>query len=295
VDEIVLVDNGSSDGSHELLARDYGDHHQIRLIRNEENRGFAYGVNQGIQCALASGACFVLLLNNDAVVQRSCIESMVAALETNALSGIAGPRIMYHKDRNRIWQGGGRFSLLRTGTVNPYKNRLHRSSASRSETVRKVGFLTACAVLVKSQVFEELGLFDEDFFLYGEDVDLCLRATRAGFELIYVPDAVVWHKIEGIVKDRTSPMVLYHLARSRLLMLRKRFPSYYFGYGLLVHLLIFTPYRIVQVFRGSRSARAVRAWLVGTIDGVVGGNPARDYLGLPPPVGTGSVTEGAQS
>jgi GT2 family glycosyltransferase len=216
------------------------------------------------------------LLNNDAVIDRQCIPVLVSTLEADATAGIAGPRIFYRADPDRIWQGCGYFSLIKTGVVNPEKNRLQTSlpeacpefNRRKSREVEKVGFLTGCAMLIRSRVFEKVGLFDEDFFFYDEDVDFCLRVTRAGFKLLYVSQAKSWHKIKNVAKDRTSPFVMYHLARSHLLVLRKNFSKAYFAYGLFVHLLLYTPYRMLQIVQGSQSLSAVKAWIKGTWDGI---------------------------
>ena len=264
--QIVLLDNASQNGSFEQLQKVYDKVDSVHIIRNRANYGFARGVNVGIQYALNRGAEFVFLVNNDAIVDRDCIQTLIASFEENDKAGIAGPRIFYHADPERIWQGGGHLSLLKTDVVNHEKNKLLTHC---SEKTREVTFLTGCVMLVRREVFEKIGLFDDNYFFYGEDVDFCLRTRRAGFKLIYVPGAKAWHKIENIAKNRTSPFVMYHLSRSRLLVLRRNFPVPYYLYGVMVHLLLYTPYRAWQIMQGSRSLEAMRAWLRGTWDGLV--------------------------
>jgi GT2 family glycosyltransferase len=278
ITQIVLVDNASDDGSIGQLQRDYAQDPALHIIRNEANYGFARGVNVGIRYALARGAEFVFLLNNDAVIDRRCIQVLVASLEANPVAGIAGPRVFYHADPDRVWQGSGYFNLIKSGIVNPEKNRLQTSSDEGIQGIQKASFLTGCAMLVRSRIFEKVGLFDEDFFFYDEDVDFCLRAARAGFELLYVPQAKSWHKIRDVAKDRSSPFVMYHLARSHLLVLRKNFSKAYSAYGLLVHLLLYTPYRMLQIMRGSRSLSAAKAWIKGTWGGISGNGPEALFL-----------------
>jgi hypothetical protein len=273
ITQVVLVDNASNAGFIGQLQGDYADDAAVHIIRNEANYGFARGVNVGIQYALARGADFVFLLNNDAIIDRQCIQVLVSTLEADATAGIAGPRIFYHADPDRIWQGSGYFSLIKSGVVNPEKNRLQTSLAEGIQGIQKASFLTGCAMLIRSRIFAKVGLFDEDFFFYDEDVDFCLRVTRAGFKLLYVPQAKSWHKIRNVAKDRTSPFVMYHLARSHLLVLRKNFSVVYFAYGLLVHLLLYTPYRMLQIAQGSRSLSAAKAWIKGTWDGISGNGP----------------------
>lgn len=263
--QIVLVDNGSTDGSIERLEKDYVGDTRVHVIRNKANYGFARGVNVGIGYALSQGAEFVFLINNDAIVDQSCVQMLIASVEHNNDAGIVGPRIFYYADPKRIWHGGGHFRLLKSDVVNCEKNKLVTQC---SEETREVGFITGCAMLIKRDVLEKIGVLDEDYLFYGEDVDFCLRARKAGFKLLYVPKAKAWHKIENIAKDRTSPFVLYHIARSRILVLRKNFALPYFLYGLLIHLLIYTPFRFLQIMQGSRSLKSVWAWLHGTWAGV---------------------------
>jgi len=265
IEKIVLVDNGSQHGSIEQLQKDYSQDDEVHIIRNRCNLGFAGGINVGIQYVLDLGADFIFLINNDAVIDQACIKWLYKPMEETSNVGIGGPRIFYYKDPERIWQGGGYFSFVKTGLVNPQKNKL---ATHCSEKAREVTFLTACAMLVRREVFEKIGLFDEDFFFYGEDVDFCLRTRGAGFKLIYVPRAKTWHKIENIAKDRTSPFAMYHLSQSRLLVIRKNFPLPYYLYGVMIHLLLYTPYRMWQIMHGSRSSGAMLAWLRGIWDGL---------------------------
>lgn len=273
IDRIILVDNGSRDNSIEKLEEDYGHSSKFEIIRNRINVGFAKGVNVGIRRALDDRAEYILLVNNDAIIDMECVTKLYKIAERSEPIGIVGPRIFYLNDDERIWQGGGYFSKLKSGIISSEKNRLARQCAVIKE--REVTFLSGCVMLVWRMVFERIGLFDEDFFFYEEDVEFCLRAKRAGFRLFYVPSARAWHRISNIVKDRTSSFVLYHLARSHLIMLRKAFPPWYFLYGAVVHLFIYTPYRMWQIFWGSRSLKAASSWLKGTMDGLLWRGPPK--------------------
>lgn len=265
VAKILLVDNGSNDGSIERLKNKYLNDPNIHIICNESNFGFARGVNVGVQYALNQGAKLIMLVNNDAIIDSACIQELTRAIELNPKVGIVGPRIFYYSDPTRVWQGGGHYSRLKTGVICPEKSKDEMFCLINK---RYVTFLTGCVVLIRRQVFEEVGLFDEKYYFYGEDVDFCLRASKAGFKLLYVPSAKAWHKIKAISKDRTSPFTLYHLARSRIIVLRKNFPSSYFLYGLIIHFLAYTPFRVVQIINGTRSLKSLFAWFQGTWAGI---------------------------
>ena len=261
----IIIDNGSQDNSVEMLYKQFREDHRVHFLLNESNLGFAAGINPGIQAALKGGADYIFIVNNDAIVHPQAIGHLIKAAEEEKSAGIVGPRIFYRKSPERIWLGGGYFSYLKAGVIVPEKNKLVKSFSLEK---REVSFLTGCAMLIRREVFERIGLFDEDYFFYCEDLDFCLRARRAGFKILYVPEAKAWHKIENITKDRTTPFVLYHLARSNILFLRKNFSVAYFLYGLLIHLLVFTPWRIIQIIKGSRSLASFMAWWKGTWAGL---------------------------
>lgn len=265
ITSIVIVDNGSQDDSIKKLLADFGNNSIIHFIFNNQNFGFAAGVNVGLRYSLEQSADYVLLLNNDTIIDKNCISYLISEISKDPSIAIAGPRIFYYSNPDKIWQGGGYFSYLRAGIIVPEKNRL---VTEIDEKTKKVTFLTGCAMLIKSNIFEKIGFFDEDYFFYAEDVDFCLKAVKAGFTLGYVPCAKVWHKIGSIARDRTNAFFLYHIARSKIVLLRKNFSLLYFIYGFIIHLLFYTPFRVIQIIQGSRSWNAVLAWFKGTFSGI---------------------------
>jgi GT2 family glycosyltransferase len=265
VDRIFIVDNHSGQETVDRLSRYLDSRANIRLILNEENLGFASAANIGICAALRDGAVYILLVNDDATLDPECLGHLMHALNASSDAALAGPRIFYRHDKERIWQGGGHFSRIRAGVTSPEKNKLARTPAPPP---REIGFICGCVMLIDRRTLDGVGLFDQDYFLYDEDMDFCLRVIRAGRKIIYVPQARAWHDIKSVAQERTSPQTLYHLARSRLLLLRKHFSTLYFLYGLLVHLLAYTPFRLYQIAIGSRSFTAAGAWLRGTIAGL---------------------------
>lgn len=262
---IVILDNGSGDGTVEILRRGTAELPEVDVLGFEENLGFSRAVNVGVCRALEEGATHVLLMNDDAVVEPETVSRLCDALAEEPTAGMAAPRIFYHGDPERVWQGEGHYSWLRTGVVSPEKNRPIGECDRRR---RLVTFATGCVLLVRREVFERVGLLEELLYFYEEDVEFALRAGDAGYGTVYVPDAVAYHKIENVAQDRSTPFVLYHLARSRVLRLRLA-GGFELMYGLLVHVLAFTPFRLWQVSRGSRSRQAAAAWLRGTKHGLM--------------------------
>jgi len=238
------------------------------FIINSRNEGFSRAVNQGIKLALQNKADYVLLLNDDAYIDQECIPDLISALENNERALLAGPTIFYAKFPNLVWHTGGYYNKYLGKIQIPYKNKKSLPAHFKNLNVQRVDFLTGCVLLIKVEAFYKVGFFDEDLFFYGEDLDYSIRVRKSGFELLWVPYAFAWHDIE-IYKGRTTPFVIYNLARSNLILIKKNFGKLYFCYYLfLIHFLLLTPYRIYQILQGSRDLKSILAWFKGTIDGL---------------------------
>lgn len=212
--EVVVVDNGSTDGSVEAVR---GRFPQVTLIENGENLGFTGGNNVGLRHALAGGADYALLLNNDTEVAPDFLHCLVEAMEADPLAGIAGPTIYYHERPDLVWSAGGAIDWRRGKT---WMVGLNTPEAGQlGDLPRQVDFVTGCALLVKRAVVEQVGMLDERFFAYYEEAEWCVRARRAGFRITHVPQARVWHKIPLDARD-TSPSVHYYMTRNRLLFFK---------------------------------------------------------------------------
>ena len=262
---IIVLDQASEDGSGEKLHMIYNDDPQVHIIRNEKNYGFSVGMNIGIQKALDMGAGLVFILNNDTIVDEECISRLYDVLLNDSFAAVAGPAIMYFSNPNKLWQAGGYFNKLKMGVSVPDKGK--RLSEINHSTIQ-VSFLTGCALLIPQKTFQIVGLFDSSLFFYGDDVDYGLRIKEAGLNMYFVPTAKVWHKIEDITVDRTTPYVLYHLARSTIIMLRKRFSGIEKFYGILLQFTFYTAFRIWQTIKGRRGWQSVSSWLKGLVDGM---------------------------
>lgn len=204
-----LVDNGSTDGSAGRCAVEFP---WVRVIRNEDNLGFAGGNNVGIRRALADGADYVLLLNNDTVVEPTMLAHLVSAGEQSAGIGMVGPKIYYESDRRRIWFAGGRITA--PGRIGHYGwNQLDHGQCDEP---REVDFITGCALLIKRAVFERIGCLAPEFFLLFEETDFCARARRHGFQCWYEPRATLYHKVSASFGG-FSPDYYYYFSRNYLL------------------------------------------------------------------------------
>lgn len=188
---VVVVDNASSDGSAEYISRNFP---WTKLIPNTINLRYAGGNNIGIDVAIANNADYILLLNNDTIVDENFLTELVNKSESDPSIGMAGPKIYYYSHQNVIWFAGGGISWWSGWT---YHNGIRKVDKGQFDKLEKVDYLTGCCLLVKREVIEKVGKLDESYFMYGEDVDWCVRASRAGFKLIYVPSSVIWHKVSA--------------------------------------------------------------------------------------------------
>ena len=189
--EIIVVDNGSKDGSVKYLQEQFP---QITILPQDHNLGFAAGCNVGIKLALERGAKYVLPLNNDTVVDADFLKELERAAEEHAQAAMVSPKIYFWDLPDRLWWAGGEFSLW-TGIAKHVGRK--EVDKGQFDSNREVDWATACAVLLKCDVLRETGLFDESFIGNGEDLDLSLRIRKASHRIWYAPKAKLWHK-EGV-------------------------------------------------------------------------------------------------
>jgi GT2 family glycosyltransferase len=212
--EIVIVDNGSTDGSCAWLRSRLRA--GWRLIELPLNLGFAGGVNTGIRAAHGE---FVALLNNDAVAEPEWISSMVAGMSA-ADTGMVAAKILFHGDRRVIDKAG---HLLYPDGLNRGRGagELDRGQFDSEEEIL---FPDGCAALYRRVMLDEVGLFDEQFFAYGDDADLGLRARWMGWRCRYMPSAVVYHRHSRSL-GKYSPQKAFLVERNRFWVAVKLFPA----------------------------------------------------------------------
>jgi GT2 family glycosyltransferase len=210
---VIVVDNGSHDGSQAWLSEQPEE-----LLALEQNLRFAGGNNVGARRALQLGADVVLLLNNDTAIQPDTIRALSRPFASNARLGIVGPRIVHLGDPGRIWYGGGIFAP-RWGLV--HHRALRRRIGEGKDPPGPTDWVSGCALAIRAELWEALGGLDESFYIYAEDVDLCLRARRAGWSVEYVPDAQLGHAVSASVGGHRSAFKSYHRTRSRLQLLHR--------------------------------------------------------------------------
>jgi GT2 family glycosyltransferase len=210
---ILVIDNASADGSVEAIRAQFPE---VEVLVNERNERFARANNQGMQKALAAGADFVLLLNNDTEVAPDFRDHLISAAEARPEVGMVAPKIYYHHDQQLIWFAGGRINFW-TGRVS-HRGLRQRDLPPKYDSPEAVDFLTGCVILAKRECLEKIGFLDESYYIYAEDVDWCWRARRAGFVCLYQPAAKIWHKVSA---STGGPFKIYHKVRGNFLFFQR--------------------------------------------------------------------------
>jgi GT2 family glycosyltransferase len=213
--DIIVVDNGSTDGS---LAEIRKQDSEVNILETGKNLGFAEGNNVGLRFALAKGAEFVFLLNNDTIVDPSILRAFLEAVHLYPDTGIFGAKIYFYSDPDKIWYAGAKwihedYSFIHCG--------YGKKDADNFEEIIETDYATGCALFAKVKVFDKVGFLDSKFFLTYEESDFCFRARRTGYKCLFVPKAKVWHKISASFGGQKSPLFSYFMARNRLLWAKR--------------------------------------------------------------------------
>ncbi len=236
---VVVVDNGSADESVDRI-KDWarsreiqllmdGDHNRsiherpgsrvagpgvgrtLTVVETGRNLGFSGGVNQGIQVARRYSAEYVLLLNNDVVVDPSCLSRLVRVAEQDTSVGVVGCKIYHYSRPEKVWFSGGKISYWRSVAYHYHDD---------AEGVRRVNFVTGCAMLIRRAVLDRVGPWDERYFLNVEDWTFCHRVTQAGWKLAVACDATLFHKVSASkAGGAEAPLDFYYFHRNRLIFM----------------------------------------------------------------------------
>jgi hypothetical protein len=214
-ERVLLVDNGSTDGTAEAVRAEFPE---VEVLRLEKNLYFAGGVNEGIRRALADGAGSILLLNNDVVLERAALEKLRRALEADPRRAAVSPKIYYYDPPDVIWFAGGvvgrGFGLIRHRGV-------HVKDEKLRDAPREVDYISFAAALLSREALESAGLLDPGYIMYVEDVDWCARVLKRGFALWYEPSAKVWHHVSATSGGGLTPLKAYYRLRSGALYLAR--------------------------------------------------------------------------
>lgn len=248
--ETVVVDNGSTDGSGDAVAERFPE---VELIRVGVNLGFAGGNNVGVRRALDRGANWVLLLNNDAMVEPGLVDALAAAAAARPDAGVLACKVLY-ADSDRLWYAGADFD--------PYLGRSRHRGFGRPDApgaVEETERATGAAMAVSRAAIEAAGLLDEELFLYAEDLEWSLRIRNAGFAVVYVPDARVRHRVSSAAGGAGSPITSYYETRNMLAVV-ERYRPLPSGVSGLRRALVVSPRAVLAARRPASAWAVLRGW-----------------------------------
>ncbi len=218
--KIIVVDNCSDE---DIAGRLNEEYRQVHVLALNKPVGFAAGNNLGLRRARELGAKYHCLLNNDTVVDEAFILALVSAAREHPRAAMLGAKIYYHAQPNRIWYAGGIVDM----NLGRIKHRgIREYDKGQYERLERTGYVTGCCLFLPDWTLERVGYLDEGFHAYGEDTDWCIRAANKGFELLYVPSAIIWHKVSS-----SSGMLSAYKIKNRLkghLKLLRRYSKIYY-------------------------------------------------------------------
>lgn len=240
---------------------------QLTIIKNDRNYGYAEGNNIGIRTALARGSTYVLLLNNDVVVDPAFLTELVLAAERDERIGFIGPKVYFYDYFGRtdvIHFAGGALSL---GTASARLLGYKQIERGQFDELQFVDFISGVCLLARKETVLKTGFLRADYFAYWEDVEWCLRGAKFGYKSVYTPKARIWHKV-GASKKEKSSSAYYYFARNLLWLVKE----YADGAQLVFFIIFFLTIRIWAEIGKSiilhKNINEPILFLRGTLDGL---------------------------
>lgn len=236
--EVIIVDSASSDNSICLAKEQFSN---IHYIMESENVGVARGNNIGIRYAIEKlDVEYILLLNNDVELDKYTIERLI---ENASTQKIMVPKIYYYEPHDMLWFAGGEmyWNKGESGHIGNFE-----TDKGQYDQERVIGYAPTCCMLIHREVFNKIGYIDERVFMYFDDTDLCVRMNDAGFKIVYIPSAFMWHKVSSSGGGMDSKVYVYYNFRNKFYFMDKykerlEFPARIFTYTKLFAKFILSP------------------------------------------------------
>ena len=267
--ELIVIDNGSTISIAERIKKKYSD---VIIFRSQENLGFAAGCNVGIKYAIESGFDYSLLLNNYTTVESDFLSLLFDSMEEDSTIGLAQPKILFQHDKNLIWNAGNKFNkwIGLTSTKGYGK-----TNSGKFDSITTIPWATGCCMLINNKLFtgEGLGLLNETYETYYEDVEFSFRVREKGYIISYVPSSIIYHiagysvnSNQETQEGRTHPFVVYLHSRNRIFLLRE-FSSWYVAPTVFLFQIVYYTLLILR-FLVLRRPKKLRAVLRSISDGI---------------------------
>ena len=264
---IFFVDNGSNDGSGDKIALEFPE---INCINNQKNEGFTGANNKALKVILKQNFDYVLLLNNDTEVKPDFLSLMQASMDSDNNLAATQPLILDFPNKNTIWNAGGSFNTFFGLSKTRYKGMMYKPNL-KIETLTE--WISGCCILVKIAVVKEVGLLDNRFFAYFEDVDWSIRMTNLGYKLGVVPKSIIYHHSSGSTKRNNttnegnlSPYAHYLNVRNHIYLIKKHNFLFNSVGSWIYQIIKITSYSTYFILRG-RFSKFKIVWC-GLLDGI---------------------------
>jgi len=209
--EILLIDNCSPNDSFSKLSELFPS---IRIIVTQTNLGYTGGINFGITEALKKQTEYIFVLNSDTIVEKNFLSEIVTGIEQYPNVVAACSLILEERNRNKIWYAGGSLVKWRGLAVHHLQGK--SKQLLKSNKPQRVSFITGCSILFRAGAFSKIGLEDDRFFMYLDDIEYSARILKKGYDLLFVPTSIIYHRVEG---KEESAFKLYYSVRNRLLFI----------------------------------------------------------------------------
>lgn len=271
--DIILVDNGSTDGSGGRLHNEFPG---IIYRALDRNAGFAGGNNIGMQIALEQNADYIMLLNNDTIVDKGFIEPLVELAEFDRHIAVQCCKIYFYTEPENFWYAGGLFDIDK---AIPSHRGMHERDAGQFDRVEDTDFASGCMFFMRSSAVRNVGLLDDSLFIYFEDSDWCVRARKQGYRVVYNPKATILHKV-SVTSGLDTYNYVYLTLRNKLIVARRHGRGWRFN---VLHFIYFYSRQFVRMAFKRRSIIGVKAVLYAIKDGLTnytvdGGRGHLDYF-----------------
>ena len=229
--ELIVIDDSSKDDTAKKLKK-----LKIKLLKNKKNMGCTKTINKGINISKGE---FIFRLDHDMVYDKDCLKEMVKVMESDSSIGIVGCKSYYYKEKNRIRALGVKINLLTSKTKRIAGD---ETDNNQFNNLYEVDSITGGNMLIRRDIFKKTGLFNDSYFIYYSDLDLCLQAKKYGYKTVLAVKAKEWHKKEE--KDKLSLFSIKYIMHDKIIFMKRNSP-YYFPF-LFVFLTIYTPISLIK-------------------------------------------------
>lgn len=211
--EIIVVDN-ASENQDELQSK---IPENVILIKSKQNLGFSGGNNLGIEYAMNHNSSYVLLLNNDTIVKKDFLNHLVEISEKSKNVGIVTGKILCYSEPNIIWFGGGEINLEKAMVRHLDAGKTDRMKRE----IKEISFASGCLMLISKETIFKVGILDESYFMYSEDVDYCCRVAKANIRILYTSKSIIYHKVSVSTGGKNSSFTQYYRTRNDMIVINR--------------------------------------------------------------------------